>query len=69
MGKVEWQEGRDMGRRLFQGIATLLKKNNLKPEAVSDFVIDSEIPENYTSIRIAETVKKVYAFAVQRKEV
>jgi len=69
MGKVEWQEGRDMGRRLFQGIATPYKKNNLKPEAVSDFVIDSEIPENYTSIRIAETVKKVYAFAVQRKEV
>lgn len=60
----EWQEGRDMGRRLFEGIAQLLKENNLQPTEVSDFVVDSEMPENYTSVRIAETVKRVYAFGV-----
>lgn len=66
IGKHEWLEGRDMGRRLFEGIAGLLEENNLKPEEVSDVVIDSEIPENYTSMRIAETVRKVYAFAVKK---
>lgn len=64
LGKKEWEEGRDMGRRLFEGIAELLKENNLEPKQISDMVIDSEIPENYTSMRIAETVKKVYTFGV-----
>ena len=45
----------------------LLKENDLKPIDVSDFVVDSEMPEGYTSMRIAETVKKVYAFAVKTK--
>lgn len=64
----EWQEGRDMGRRLFEGIVGLLKENNLKAEEVSDFVVDSEMPEGYTSMRIAETVKRVYEFAVKTKK-
>lgn len=62
--KIEWEEGRDMGRRLFQGIAAVLKENNVEPKQISDMVIDSEIPENYTSMRIAETVKRVYAFGI-----
>ncbi len=60
----EWPEERDMGRRLFQAIAELLKENNLKSEQVNDFIVDSEMPDNYTSMRIAETVKKVYTFGV-----
>ncbi|MDO8565911.1 MAG: hypothetical protein Q7S04_01860 [Candidatus Moranbacteria bacterium] len=64
LGKKEWQEGRDMGRRLFEGIAELLKESNLKPIDVSDFVVETDMPEGYTSMRIAETVKKVYAFGV-----
>ena len=60
----EWQEGRDMGRRLFEGIVSLLKENNLKPTDVSDFVVNGDMPEGYTSMRIAETVRKVYTFGV-----
>jgi hypothetical protein len=63
----EWEEGRDMGRRLFEGIAELLKENNLEAYQISDMVIESLIPENYTSMRIAETVKKVYTFSVNQK--
>lgn len=64
LGKKEWEEGRDMGKRLFAGIADLLKENDVHALEISDFIIDSEMPENYTSMRIAETVKKVYTFAV-----
>jgi len=60
----EWLEGRDMGRKLFTAIATLLEKNNLQPEQVSNFVVEGELPEGSTSMRIAETVKKVYTFGV-----
>lgn len=66
-GASHWDEGRDMGKRLFQGIDTLLKENNLQPEQIEEFMIDSAMPENYTSMRIAETVQKVYTFAVKNK--
>jgi len=67
VGKRGWEEGRDMGRRLFESIAGLLSDNKLQADEVSNFIIDSEIPENYTSMRIAETVKKVYTFSVTSK--
>jgi hypothetical protein len=62
-----WPEARDMGRQLFVAMADLLREHDLKPEAISDFVVESELPDVYTSARIAETVKKVYAFGVGRK--
>ena len=49
----EWPEQRDMGQRLFEAIAELLEKNGLQAEQVSEFVIESDIPEGYTSMRIA----------------
>ncbi len=65
--EVTWPEARDMGRKLFAAIVWLLKKHHLKPEAVSDFLLESEIPDVYTSMRIAETVKRVYTFGVSTK--
>ena len=62
-----WLEARDMGTKLFQAMAEILKEQGIKPEAVGDFVVESELPDVYTSTRIAETVKKVYAFGVRRK--
>lgn len=67
MRERNWPEARDMGRQLFEGIAALLKEQGIKPEAVEDFVVESALPDVYTSTRIAETVKKVYAFGVRRK--
>ena len=66
-GERTWPEARDMGRQLFAAIAELLKEQNLRPEAIGDFVVESALPDVYTSSRIAETVKKVYAFGVGHK--
>ena len=60
----EWPEARDMGAQLFRAIAAILKEQDLKSEDISDFVVESELPDVYTSSRIAETVKKVYSFGV-----
>lgn len=65
VGAIEWPEERDMGRKLFEAIQELLEKDNLKPEEIGEFVVESELPEHSTSRRIAETVQKVYSFAVQ----
>lgn len=59
-----WPEQRDMGRKLFEAIDVLLQTCGLAPAQVSDFIIESDLPEHATSLRIAETVKKVYAFGV-----
>lgn len=64
----EWPEARDMGTKLFAAMAEILEEQGLEPAAVSDFVVESELPDVYTSTRIAETVQKVYAFAVQKKD-
>lgn len=66
VGERNWPEARDMGRKLFEAMAELLKEQNLKPRDVADFLVESELPDVYTSTRIAETVKKVYAFGVGR---
>ena len=62
-----WPEARDMGTKLFEVISALLDEQGLKPSAVEDFVVESELPDVYTSTRIAETVKKVYAFGVKQE--
>lgn len=60
----EWPEARDMGRRLFEAIEELLKGQGLKPEDVAYFTVESDMPDGYTSMRIAETVKRVYTYSV-----
>lgn len=65
VGRVVWPEERDMGRRLFEAVDELLKKNGLEPEDVGEFVVESDLSEYSTSRRIAETVQKVYSWAVQ----
>ena len=62
-----WPEARDMGQKLFAALADMLKEQGLKPEAIGDFVVESDLPDVYTSTRIAETVKKVYTFGVRHK--
>ncbi len=67
IGERSWPEARDMGTKLFEAMAEILKEQGLEPAAVSDFAVESELPDVYTSTRIAETVKKVYAFGVRRQ--
>lgn len=62
-----WPEARDMGTKVFQAMGEILKGTGLRPDQVSDCVVESDLPDVYTSTRIAETLKKVYAFGVKRK--
>ena len=67
IGERAWPEARDMGAKLFEAMAEILKEQGIQPKDVSDFAVESELPDVYTSTRIAETVKKVYAFGVRRQ--
>lgn len=61
----EWAEGRDMGRQLFESIDAILKERNLEPTDVSDFTVETDIPDTFTSVKIAQTVAETYRFAVK----
>lgn len=61
----EWAEGRDMGRQLFESIDAILAGQGLAPTDVSDFTVETDVSDNFTSVKIAETVAKTYRFAAK----
>jgi len=61
----EWEEGRDMGRRLFESIDGILQERGLEPTDVSDFIVETDVSDNFTSVKIAETVARTYRFAAK----
>ncbi len=65
VAEKSWTESRDLGRQLFEGINALLKENNLNPQDVSDFQLETAVSDNFTSVKIAETVAGVYTWAVR----
>lgn len=62
-----WDEGRDMGRQLFESIDAILKEKDLEPTDVSDFTVETEVSDNFTSVKIAQTVAETYRFAAQKE--
>jgi tRNA A37 threonylcarbamoyladenosine modification protein TsaB len=62
----EWEEERDMGRQLFEAIDGILAERSLKPTDISDFIVKTDVSDNFTSVKIAETVAETYRFAVKQ---
>ncbi|MEP7162195.1 MAG: hypothetical protein ABI747_00310 [Candidatus Moraniibacteriota bacterium] len=65
LGTKNWLESRDMGRQLFTAIAEFLKENSLKSGDIVDFQVKTDVSDNFTSVKIAETVAKVYTWGVK----
>lgn len=61
----EWPESRDMGRQLFEAIDAILKEKGIEPTDVSDFQVETDVSDTFTSVKIAETVAETYRFAVK----
>lgn len=60
-----WPEERGSGRAILTAIDEILTETKLTPDMVDNFVIDSSLPETYTSYRVAKTIAVVYGFATQ----
>jgi tRNA A37 threonylcarbamoyladenosine modification protein TsaB len=60
-----WTEERDMGKQLLTALKEIFEETGVRPEEVETFLVEGEAPENFTSRRIAETVRNVYTFAVR----
>ena len=64
--ETSWPEERDMGRQLLSALKTLLDESGVDPKAVTSFDIDGDAKENFTSRRIAETVRNTFLFAIDQ---
>jgi len=62
-----WPEERDMGKQLLVSLEQILSEIKIKPEMIATFLVTGEAPENFTSRRIAETVSRVYNFAIDQR--
>lgn len=60
-----WHESRDMGRQLFEAIRALLEEARLKPAEIADFRLETDVSDNFTSVKIAQTVAAVYTWSVR----
>jgi len=58
----EWPEARDMGHQLFEAIDGLLGESGLEPATVVSFRIGTDVPESFTSVRIAQSVAKAWEY-------
>ena len=67
VGERSWQEERDMGKQLLSALKGMLTENAVDKTEIKEFVIDGNAKENFTSRRIAETVQKVYTFAINQQ--
>ena len=67
VGERTWQEERDMGKQLLSALQGILAENTVDKTEIKEFVIDGNAKENFTSRRIAETVQKVYTFAINQQ--
>jgi hypothetical protein len=61
-----WVEERDMGKQLLSSLESVIRESGVEKTLIKDFVIDGDAKENFTSRRIAETVQKVYTFAINQ---
>lgn len=54
---------RELAERLLPVIDTVLSRQNIRPEDVGTFEVQSNLPEGYSSRRIAETTANVWMAA------
>lgn len=59
-----WAESRDMGRQLFEAVGHLLSEVGLNPTQVASFQLETDISDNFTSIKIAQTIARMYTWSV-----
>ena len=54
IGSLKWQDSNNFSRLLLAKIDQLLRKNKIGLDKISGYKIMSQVPENYTSFRIAK---------------
>lgn len=57
-------DGYSLAEKLLPAIDDMLRKNDLEPKDIEVFEVASDLPEGYSSRRIAETTASIFGFAI-----
>lgn len=63
LDKEKWVDENNLLEKFFPIVDDMLKRNNLNIDDIDDFVLETNIPEGYTTARIAQTIIKTFQFA------
>ena len=58
-----WVDENNLLEKFFPIIDAMFEKNNCTINDVDDFILDTNIPEGYTTARIAQTIIQTFNFA------
>lgn len=58
-----WKEENNMSQKLLLEIDKIIKKNKLELNGIKKIEVKNNIPNNFTTTRIARTVAKTFAYA------
>lgn len=56
LGQKKWTDQNDLSEKFFPQVDTLLKENNYTMKDIEEFLLENNIPEGYTTARIAKTI-------------
>lgn len=63
LSEKKWQDENNLLEKFFPAIEEILKKNDLDISNLQDFVLETDVPEGYTTERIARTIIQTLKFA------
>lgn len=63
--KVLVGDGYGLAEKLLPAIDDMLRKNGIEAKDIEVFEVASDLPEGYSSRRIAETVASIFGFALK----
>ena len=64
--RVGWNEENNLSRVILSEIDSLLLKNNIAVDDIKEVLVDSDIPDKFTTARIAKAVANVFNFVAGR---
>ena len=63
LDEEKWIDQNNLLEKFFPICDEMLSRNNVDIESVDNFVLETNIPEGYTTARIAQTIIKTLQFA------
>jgi len=63
LGQKKWTDKNDLSEKFFPQADTLLKENNYTMKDIENFLLENNIPEGYTTARIAKTIMDSLRYA------
>lgn len=67
LDEIHFDEEYNLSEKLLPSIDEILKKNNLKPEDISECQVDADIDDSFTTYRIAKAVANSFNWAKKYK--